>query len=45
MHVVQGNYLRDLAEAMRSGTMPGTLEFAQIVAKYNFVVPARARLG
>jgi quercetin dioxygenase-like cupin family protein len=34
------NYLRDLANAMRSGTMPGTAEFAQIVAKYDFVVPA-----
>ena len=34
------NYLRDLAGAMRSGTMPGTPEFAQIVAKYDFVVPA-----
>ena len=34
------NYLRDLANAMRSGTMPGTPEFAQIVAKYDFVLPA-----
>lgn len=34
------NYLRDLADAMRSGTMPGSSEFAQIVAKYDFVVPA-----
>ncbi len=33
------HYLRDLAEAMHSGTMPGTREFAQIVAKYDFVVP------
>ena len=33
------NYLRDLAEAMRSGTMPGSAEFAQIVARYDFVVP------
>jgi mannose-6-phosphate isomerase-like protein (cupin superfamily) len=33
------NYLRDLADAMRSGSMPGTPEFAQIVAKYDFVVP------
>jgi len=32
-------YLRDLAAAMRSGTMPGTPEFATIVAKYDFVVP------
>ncbi len=34
------NYLRELADAMRAGTMPGTAEFAQIVAKYDFVVPA-----
>ena len=33
------NYLRDLADAMRSGTMPGTREFAQIVARYDFVLP------
>jgi quercetin dioxygenase-like cupin family protein len=33
------NYLRGLAEAVGSGTMPGTPEFAQIVAKYDFVVP------
>ena len=33
------NYLRDLAHAMSSGTMPGSPEFAQIVAKYDFVVP------
>jgi mannose-6-phosphate isomerase-like protein (cupin superfamily) len=33
------NYLRDLSEAMRSGVMPGSSEFAQIVAKYDFVVP------
>jgi quercetin dioxygenase-like cupin family protein len=33
-------YLRDLARAMRSDTMPGTAEFAQLVAKYDFVVPA-----
>lgn len=32
-------YLRDLADAMRSGTMPGTLDFATIAAKYDFVVP------
>lgn len=32
------NYLHDLAEGMRSGTMPGTPAFAQIVAKYDFVV-------
>ncbi len=32
-------YLRDLADAMRSGTMPGTPDFAKIVAKYDFVVP------
>ena len=33
------NYLRDLADAMDSGTMPGTPEFAKIVAKYDFVMP------
>ncbi len=33
------NYLRDLADAMGSGTMPGSPEFAQIFAKYDFVVP------
>ena len=33
------NYLRDLADAMRSGTMSGTPEFAKIVAKYDFVFP------
>ncbi len=33
------NYLRDLADAMHSGTMPGTPKFAEIVAKYDFVVP------
>ena len=33
------NYLRDLADAMDSGTMPGTPEFAKIVAKYDFVLP------
>jgi hypothetical protein len=32
-------YLRDLADAMRSGTMPGTLDFATIAPKYDFVVP------
>jgi mannose-6-phosphate isomerase-like protein (cupin superfamily) len=32
-------YLRDLANAMDSGTMPGTPDFAKIVAKYDFVVP------
>jgi quercetin dioxygenase-like cupin family protein len=31
-------YLRDLADAMRSGTMPGTPDFAAIVAKHDFVV-------
>ena len=34
------HYLRDLAGAMRSGTVPGTAEFAQLVAKYDFVVSA-----
>lgn len=33
------HYLRDLSAAMRSGTMPGTAEFAQLVARYDFVVP------
>ena len=32
------NYLRDLAGAMRTGVMPGTAEFARIVAKYDFEV-------
>ncbi len=32
-------YLRDLADAMRSAIMPGTPDFAKIVAKYDFVVP------
>jgi oxalate decarboxylase/phosphoglucose isomerase-like protein (cupin superfamily) len=32
-------YLRDLADAMRSGTMPGTPDFAQIVTNYDFAVP------
>jgi len=31
-------YLRDLADAMRSGTMPGTVEFAKVVAKHDFEV-------
>jgi quercetin dioxygenase-like cupin family protein len=34
------HYLRDLAAAMHAGTMPGTPEFARIVAKYDFVVPS-----
>jgi len=34
------NYLRDLAEAMRAGTMPGAPDFAKVVAKYDFTVPA-----
>ena len=32
-------YLRDLADAMRLGMMPGTPDFATIVAKHDFVVP------
>lgn len=33
-------YLRDLADAMRSGTItPGTPDFAKIIAKYDFTVP------
>ena len=31
-------YLRDLADAMRSGTVPGTPDFAAIAAKYDFTV-------
>jgi quercetin dioxygenase-like cupin family protein len=31
-------YLRDLAEGMRAGVMPGSAEFATIVANYDFVV-------
>ena len=34
------HYLRELAGAMRAGTFPGTAEFARLVAKYDFVVPA-----
>lgn len=34
------HYLRALADAMRAGTMPGTAAFAQLVAKYDFAVPA-----
>lgn len=33
------HYLRDLATGMRAGTMPGSPEFAQIVARHDFVVP------
>jgi quercetin dioxygenase-like cupin family protein len=32
-------YLRDLSDATHSGTMPGTPDFAKIVAKYDFVIP------
>ena len=32
-------YLRDIADAMRSGAMPGTPHFATIAAKHDFVVP------
>ncbi|HYJ87436.1 MAG TPA: cupin domain-containing protein [Pyrinomonadaceae bacterium] len=32
-------YLRDLADAIRLSTMPGTPDFAAIVAKHDFVVP------
>jgi len=32
-------YLRDVADATRLGTMPGTPDFAAIVAKYDFLVP------
>jgi hypothetical protein len=39
-HRRSDRYLRDLARAVRSGTLPGTAEFAQIVATYDFVVPA-----
>jgi mannose-6-phosphate isomerase-like protein (cupin superfamily) len=34
------HYLRELAGAMRAGAFPGTAEFARLVAKYDFVVPA-----
>ena len=34
------HYLRDLAAATRAGAFPGPAEFAQLVAKYDFVVPA-----
>jgi quercetin dioxygenase-like cupin family protein len=34
------HYLRDLAGAVRGGAFPGTAEFARLVAKYDFVVPA-----
>jgi quercetin dioxygenase-like cupin family protein len=33
------HYLRDLADATRAGTLPGSAAFAQLVAKYDFVVP------
>jgi quercetin dioxygenase-like cupin family protein len=33
------HYLRDLAAAVRSGVMPGSTEFAQIVATHDFIVP------
>ena len=33
------NYLRDLADAMRSGMNPRTSNFAAITGKYDFVVP------
>ena len=33
------DYLRDLAGAMDAGVFPGTAAFAQIVAKYDFVLP------
>jgi mannose-6-phosphate isomerase-like protein (cupin superfamily) len=34
------HYLRELAGAMHAGTFPGTAEFARLVAKYDFVLPA-----
>ena len=33
------NYLRDLAQAMSNGVMPGSDEFTALVAKYDFVFP------
>jgi hypothetical protein len=33
------HYLRDLADATHSGTMPGSAELSHIVAKYDVVVP------
>ena len=32
-------YLRDIADAMRSGTMPGSPDFEAIAARHDFVVP------
>jgi hypothetical protein len=36
------HYLRELAGALRAGAFPGSAEFAQLVAEYDFVVPAEA---
>lgn len=33
------HYLRDLAAAMEAGVMPGSAEFAQVVANHDFEVP------
>jgi mannose-6-phosphate isomerase-like protein (cupin superfamily) len=33
------HYLRDLADAIDAGVFPGSSDFAQIVAKYDFVLP------
>src|SRR5262245_30242874 len=33
------HYLRDLAGAMGSGTMPGPAEFAKLAARYDIVLP------
>jgi quercetin dioxygenase-like cupin family protein len=33
-------YLRDLAAAARTGALPGSAEFAQVVAQHDFVLPA-----
>jgi len=38
------HYLRDIARAAQSGTMPGSAEFTQVVAKYDFVVPTQSRV-
>jgi mannose-6-phosphate isomerase-like protein (cupin superfamily) len=37
------HYLRDLAVAARAGALPGSAEFAQVVARHDFVVPAQGR--
>ena len=36
------HYLRDLAAAMGAGALPGSAEFARVVAKHDFVLPGEA---